>query len=202
MEDRRDPTTALLKFPDGKIAELPICGLRATGSEVSDYITQLKNPNLLSALLLDSRAQPDTLRAATSQLITLKGTDYVARLLATHPQETARSELAILAQLLRSPYAAIQVARITKDDMELSTAERALQEMRADLAAGTPWAAAYAKTADKHPDLKDRRQGSEKCSHARLLPLRQRCFSDGLRHLTLQHCSRLTATTFGGGISR
>lgn len=150
------PPPRLLKFPDGKIDELPICGMRVIGSEVSDYITQIKNPELLAALLLDYRAQPDTVRAAASQLITLKGTDHVARLLASQTRESARSELAVLAQLLRSPYAAIQVARITKDDMELSAAERALQAMRADLEAGTPWAAAYGATADKNPDLKDR----------------------------------------------
>lgn len=80
----------------------------------------------------------------------------MARLLASHTREATRSELAVLAQLLRSPYAAIQVARITNDDMELSAAERALQEMRVDLEAGTSWADAYRKAADKHPDLKDR----------------------------------------------
>jgi len=150
------PPPRLLKFPDGKIDEFPDCGLRVIGSDVSDYISQLKNPELLAALLLDYRAQPETLRAASTRLIALKGTEHVATLLASHSRESARSELAVLAQLLRSPYAAIQVARITKEDVELSAAEQALQEMRSDLEAGTSWADAYRKAADKHPDLKDR----------------------------------------------
>lgn len=150
------PPKCLLKFPDGKIDEFPICGMRTLGTEVADYISQIKNPDLLAALLLDNHAQPDTLRAAATQLIMLKGTEHVARLLASHGRESQRSELAVLAELLRSPYSAIQVARITKDDMELAGAESALQEMRADLDAGTVWAEAYRKAADKHPDLKDR----------------------------------------------
>ena len=150
------PPLRLLKFPDGKLDESWVCGMRAVGADVSDYASQIRNPELLAALLLDGRAQPDTLRAATTRLIELKGTGQVATLLAGHPLESARSELAVLAQLLRSPYAAIQVARITRDDMESSAAEQALQEMRADLEAGTPWADAYRKAADKYPDLKDR----------------------------------------------
>ena len=150
------PPNRLLKFPDGKIDQFPIYGVRTIGTEVADYITQIKNPDLLAALLLDHHAQPETLRAAANQLIMLKGTEHVARLLASHGRESQRSELAVLAELLRSPYAAIQVARITKDDMELTGAESALQEMRADLEAGMVWAEAYRKAADKHPDLNDR----------------------------------------------
>ena len=150
------PPPRLLKFPDGKMDEPLVCGMRVIGSDVSDYISQIKNPELLAALLLDYQAQPETLRAAATRLIELKGTEHVATLLACHARESARSELAVLAQLLRSPYAAIQVARISKDDMELSAAEQALQELRLDLEAGTSWADAYRKAADKHPDLKDR----------------------------------------------
>ena len=150
------PPPHLLHFPDGKTDESWVCGMRVIGSDVSDYISQIRNPELLAALLLDYRAQPETLRAAATRLIELNGTEHVAAVLASHARESARSELAVLAQLLRSPYVAIQVARITKEDMEMSAAEQALQEMRSDLEAGTSWADAYRKAAAKYPDLKDR----------------------------------------------
>ena len=150
------PPLRLLKFPDGKIEEFHGCGMRVIGSGVDDYIAQIKNPDLLAALLLDDRCEPETLRATANQLITLKGTDHVARLLADHHPDSDRSELAVLAELLRSPHIAIQVARITGNDLEAPAAERALQGMRADLEAGGTWADAYGKAAEKHPNLKDR----------------------------------------------
>ncbi len=150
------PPHRLLNFPDGKIAQPGGCGMRVIGCDVGDYISEIKNPDLLAALLLDYRSQPETLHDAATQLITLKGTDYVAHLLASHHPQSDRPELAVLAELLRSPYAAIQVARITEDDMDQPAAERALQAMCADLEAGSTWADACKKTADKYPDLKDR----------------------------------------------
>lgn len=71
-------------------------------------------------------------------------------------RESLRSELAVLSELLRSPYIAIQVARISSSDMSQSAAEEALKEMSADLDRGASWADAYGRTAEKHPDLKDR----------------------------------------------
>ena len=157
------PPARLLKFPDGKLDQPWVCGMRATGSEVGDYIAQIKNTELLSALILDYRAQPETVHAAVTQLITLDGTTNVARLLASHPQESTRTELAVLAQLLRFPYAAIQVARIAGDNMDLTTAERVLTGMCADLNAGISWADAYRKTADQNPDLNDRAKDPRSC---------------------------------------
>lgn len=72
------PPPRLLKFPDGKIDLVSACGLSVVGSEVSEYISRIKNPDLLTELLLHSRAEPATLRAAASQLIELKGTQHVA----------------------------------------------------------------------------------------------------------------------------
>ena len=150
------PPARLLRFPDGKPPDRALECFKALGEEVGDYLSQIQNPNLLSALMLDDRAQPATVNAAARQLIALRGTTDVARLLASHPQKPARTELAVLAQLLRFPYAAIQVVRIVEDDMDLATAERVLSGMRDDLNAGMSWTDAYQKTAAQNPDLKAR----------------------------------------------
>ena len=154
------PPARLLKFPDGKIDTIPGCGLRVIGSEVGDYITEIQDPDLLAALMFDYRAQAETFRAAASRLITLKGVGHVSRLLAerrkTEPGAFARSEFAVLSQLVRAPYVAIQVARIAPEDMPPDKAESALQAMRTDLQAGASWADAYRKHSDLHPDMRDR----------------------------------------------
>jgi hypothetical protein len=154
------PPARLLKFPDGKIDTIPGCGLRVIGSEVSDYISEIQDADLLAALMFDYRAQTDTFHAAASRLITLKGVGYVSRLLAerrkTEPGAFARSELAVLSQLVRSPYIAVQVARIASEDMPPDKAESALQAMQADLRGGAAWADAYRKHSDLHPDMRDR----------------------------------------------
>ena len=154
------PPARLLKFPDGKIDTIPGCGLRVIGTEVGDYITEIQDADLLAALMFDYRAQAETFHTAASRLITLKGVGHVSRLLAerrkTEPGAFARSELAVLSQLVRAPYVAIQVARIAPEDMPPDKAESALQAMGADLQAGASWADAYRKHSDLHPDMRDR----------------------------------------------
>ena len=154
------PPARLLKFPDGKIDTMPGCGLRVIGSEVGDYITEIQDADLLAALMFDYRAQAETFHTAASRLITLKGVGHVSRLLAerrkTESGAFARSELAVLSQLVRAPYVAIQVARIAPEDMPPDKAESALQAMRTDLQAGASWADAYRKHSDLHPDIRDR----------------------------------------------
>jgi len=154
------PPARLLKFPNGKIDTIPECGLRVIGSEVGDYISEIQDADLLAALMFDYRSQADTFHAAMSRLITLKGVGYVSRLLTEHrktePEAFARSELAVLSQLVRSPYVAIQVARIAPEDMPPQKAETALQAMRTDLQNGASWADAYRKHSDLHPDMRDR----------------------------------------------
>lgn len=154
------PPARLLKFPDGKIDTIPGCGLRVIGSDVSDYISEIQDADLLAVLMFDYRAQADTFHAAASRLITLKGVGYVSRLLAerrkTEPGVFARSELAVLSQLVRAPYAVVQVARIAPEDMPPDKAETALRAMRTDLQAGAAWADAYRKHSDLHPDMRDR----------------------------------------------
>jgi len=153
----------LLKFPEGKIDTIPECGLRAIGSEVVDYIREIQNADLLAALIFDTRAQVDTFRAAVSQLIELRGVDYAARLLsdrrAAEPEAFTRSELAVLSQLLRAPYIAVQVARIAPKDMPPDKARRALRAMRVDLQAGASWANAYRKHSELHPDRNEPKNG-------------------------------------------
>ena len=154
------PPARLLKFPDGKIDSIPECGLRVMGSEVGDYIREIQDADLLAALIFDSRAQAETFHAAASRLITLKGVGHVSGLLAerrkTEPGAFTRSELAVLSQLLRAPYVAVQVARIAPEDMLPDKAESALQAMSTDLQAGASWADAYRKHSDLHPDMRDR----------------------------------------------
>jgi len=157
------PPARLLKFPDGKIDTMPACGLRVFGSEVSDYISEIQDADLLAALMFDYRAQADTFHAAASRLITLKGVGYVARLLAerrqTEPGAFERSELAVLSQLVHSPYIAVQVASIASEDMPPDKAERVLRAMQTDLAAGVSWADAYRKQSNAHPDTRDLQSG-------------------------------------------
>jgi hypothetical protein len=159
------PPARLLKFPDGKIDTIPGCGLRVIGSEVGDYISEIRDADLLAALMFDYRSQADTFHAAVSRLITLKGVGHVSRILAerrkTEPDAFARSELAVLSQLLRSPYIAVQVARIAPEDMPAEEADTALQAMRADLQAGASWADAYRKQSDSHPDTRGVTEGQK-----------------------------------------
>jgi len=154
------PPAQLLKFPDGKIDTIPGCGLRVIGSEVGDYISEIQDADLLAALMFDHRSRADTFHAAVSRLITLKGVGHVYRILVerrkSDPDAFARSELAVLSQFIRAPYVAVQVARIAPEDMPPDTAETALQAMRADLQDGAPWADAYRKHSDLHPDMRDR----------------------------------------------
>jgi len=154
------PPARLLKFPDGKIDTIAGCGLRTLGSDVGDYIGEIQNPDLLVALIFDDRAQSDTFHAAVSRLVTLKGVGHLSRLLAekrkTEPSAFARSELAVLSQLLRSPYILVQVARLAPEDMKTDTAESALQAMKSDLQKGMSWADAYRNHSDLHPDMRDR----------------------------------------------
>lgn len=154
------PPARLLKFPDGKIDTIPECGLRVLGSAVDDYVSEIQDADLLAALIFDHRAQSDTFHAAVSRLITLKGVGPVSRLLAerrkTEARAFTRSELAVLSQLLRSPYVAVQVARIAPGGMKPDKAEFALRAMSTDLQAGMSWADAYRKHSDLHPDMRDR----------------------------------------------
>lgn len=154
------PPARLLKFPDGKIDTIAECGLRVLGSAVRDYISQVQDADLLAALIFDHRSQTDTFRAAVSHLVTLKGVGYVSRLLTdrrkAEPSALTRSELAVLVQLLRSPYVAIQVARVAPEDMPPDKAETVLRQMGVELGAGKAWDDAYRKFSDLHPDMRDR----------------------------------------------
>jgi hypothetical protein len=137
-----------------------MCGMRVIGSEVGDYIWTIEDAELLAALMFDSRSHADTFHAAVSRLIKLKGVSHVSRLIGekrkTEPGAPVRSELAVLSQLLRAPYIAVQVARIGPGDMLPEKADTALQAMRTDLQAGASWADAYRKHSDLHPDKLDR----------------------------------------------
>src|SRR5579864_1387751 len=139
------PPARLLKFPDGRIDTIPGCGLRVIGSEVGDYISQIKDADLLAALIFNSRAEADCVREAIRQLIVLKGPGHVARLFTekkkADPAALERTELAIPLQLLQSPYVSVKVARIAGEDMDPETAGTVLANMSTELRAGKAWAA-------------------------------------------------------------
>jgi hypothetical protein len=160
----------LLKFPDGQLP-IPMCGMRVWGDSVCDYIAKIKDSDLLAAIIFDGRAQTDSFRAAVSQFVRVKGVNALARLVVARQRSTpsafGNSELAILRQLLTSPYMAVKVARISKDDMELHKAERVLENMKSELAGGKPWATVYAKFADQNPDMRDR--AKDQSSHRTLI---------------------------------
>jgi hypothetical protein len=154
------PPACLLKFPNGKSEATPECGLPVIGSAVDDYVSHIQDTDLLAALVFDELAQSDTFHAAVSRLITLKGVGHLSRLLAERRKAESsaftRSDLAVLSQLLRSPYITMQVARIAREDLKPDKAESALQAMRTDLQAGMSWTDAYRKHSDLHPDMRDR----------------------------------------------
>lgn len=154
------PPARLLKFPDGKIDMLFECGLKVSGSAVEDYIGEIQDSDLLAALIFDHRSQADTVHAAVSQLIKIKDVGFVSRLIAdrrqAEPSIFSRPELAVLAQLLRSPYVTFQVAHIATEDMPPEKAELVLREMSKELDEGKSWTDAYRKFSDLHPVLRDR----------------------------------------------
>jgi hypothetical protein len=158
----RRPPARLLKFPDGKIDTIGGCGMRMWGESVSDYFFGITNADLLEAVILDRQSEADSFHAASSRLIALKGSEYVAHLLAVKrkvdPSAFVRSDLAVLAQLLCSPYLAIQVACIAVEDMSLEQAEKVLQQMSLELKAGKRWDDTYRKFSELHPDLRGRAQ--------------------------------------------
>jgi hypothetical protein len=153
------PPPRLLKFPDG---QLPYsgCGMRVWSESVNGFVEKIENPDLLAAIIFDGRAQADSFRAAVRKFVRIKGVDALARLVTekrkSAPSAFGNSELAILSQLLTSPYMAIEVVHISKDDMELRQAGGVLEEMKSELIKGNPWAAVYRKFSDLYPNIHDR----------------------------------------------
>jgi hypothetical protein len=154
------PPARLLKFPEGKIDTIPECGLRVIGSHVGDYISQIQDPDLLAALIFNSRAETDSVGEAFRQLIVIKGPGHVARLFTDRqkadPAALERPEIAIPLQLLQSPYVSVKVARIAREDMDPGKAASVLVKMNIELQAGKSWAVVYGKFADQNPDMRDR----------------------------------------------
>lgn len=150
------PPPRLLRFPDGPPADLPVCGMRALGEEVGDYISRVTDPDLLEALLFDVRADSVCVRSAARRLLELQGVKHLRVVLAdrrkTNPADFTGSELATLTQLLASPYVRVHVASLDKKDATKEAAEKALAGLKADLAAGVPWQRAYLAAADLLPD--------------------------------------------------
>jgi hypothetical protein len=114
----------------------------------------------LVAVLFDAQTKADSFHAAASRLITLKGVAGVSHLLEDRrkkqPAEFTRSDLAVLAQLLQSPYVTIKVARIASEDMPSDEAQKVLLQMSAELQSGSTWTDAYRKFYTRYPDMRDR----------------------------------------------
>jgi hypothetical protein len=151
------PPARLLRFPHGRI-DAPVCGMRAWGDAVGDYISRITDVELLKALVFDPRADADCFRAAVRRLLSLTGVRDVRAMLAerrkTDPTDFSRAELATLTQLLASPYARVKVALLQRKDAEKEVAERVLRDMKAELATGGSWDRAYRKAADLLPDTR------------------------------------------------
>jgi hypothetical protein len=134
--------------------------MRALFSEVDDYIAQIKDADLLAAIIFNGWAEPASFRAAVRQFVRLKGVDALVRMVdeqrRSDPLAFRHTELAILSQLLRSPFIAIKVAFISKNDKGLQEAEGVLEEMKKELVAAKPWDVVYRKFADLNPDTRER----------------------------------------------
>jgi hypothetical protein len=159
------PPPRLLQFPKGPPALPPLCGMRAFGDAVEDYISRISDDELLKSLLFDYRADNACVRAAASRLLERCGVKELRALLSerrkTNPGDFTRSELATLTQLLASPYAWIRVASLDKKDVSKEVAEKTLAGLKADLTAGLAWGDAYSKAADLLPDKeRSRKEGT------------------------------------------
>jgi hypothetical protein len=142
----------LLKFPDGKI-DPPLCGLRVYGEAVEDYIGKIKNVDLLEAILVNPSATEQSSLAAARQIIRLKGPSYLAARLAEQDSATfGWPQLAVLRELLRSPFATVKVARIEFKDIPTPEAEVAIASFRKQLENGIAWDQAYKSVSEAHPD--------------------------------------------------
>ncbi len=158
------PPRKLLQFPFGPPEFPPICGMRAPGSAVEDYIARINDDELLKALLFDIHADTDCVRWVCYRLIELRGVKAVRDMLAdrrkSHPADFQQKELATLVQLLASPYARIRVASLNKKDVSKDAGEKVLEGLRADLSAGIAWGTAYGKASDLLPDeARTRKEG-------------------------------------------
>ncbi len=156
----------LLHFPDGKI-ELPnfVCGIAAYSKSVAPYIDRIDNDELLVALLFDYRTDIETFQLALRRLLRLKGPSKVAELLTEIRQrkeeQTAKSELAALRQILQSPFSRLKVAFIESKDMPRERALQSMASFKKNLEKGMSWKAALSLVAEHNPDV-DRRKREPK----------------------------------------
>jgi hypothetical protein len=151
------PPTRLLRFPHGRI-DPPVCGMRAWGDAVSDYISRITDTDLLKALVFDPRADDACFRAAVRRLLEVSGVREVRATVAERrkadPAAFSRAGLATLTQLLASPYARVKVAHLDKKDAAKGLAEKALLGLKSELVTGQPWARAYQRAADQLLDTR------------------------------------------------
>jgi hypothetical protein len=154
------PPARLLRFPDGKI-DVPVCGMRVYGDAVEDYIGKITNIDLLQAILLNPSATEDSSVAAARQIILLQGPSYLAaRLAEQDPATFGRPQLALLREVLRSPFATVKVARIEFKDIPALAAEAAIANFRKQLDNGVAWDEAYKLVSAAHPDPSSRPYGT------------------------------------------
>lgn len=151
------PPTRLLRFPHGRF-DLPVCGMRAWGDAVSDYISRITDTDLLKALVFDPCADDACFRAAVRRLLEVSGVGEMRATVAERRQADpiafSRIELATLTQLLNSSYARIMVAHVGKKDVVKELAEKVLSGLKSELVAGHPWAQAYQRAADQLLDTR------------------------------------------------
>src|SRR5262245_39090905 len=145
----------LLRFPHRPPPDPMMCGLRAFGDSVDDYISRIADPDLLEALLLDRGADSACVQAAARRLLDTRGTKTVRAILAARQGEwNHRTEVATLAQLLTASYARVKVAAIDKSDVEPERAQSVLSGLKAGLGSGDPWAQAYRRASESLPNAR------------------------------------------------
>jgi hypothetical protein len=149
------PPAFLLRFSHRPPPEPMMCGMRALGDLVDDYISRIIDADLLEALLLDSRADAVCVQAAGRRLLDTHGTKTVRTVLASRRGEWAhRPEVATMAQLLTAPYARVKVAAIEKSEVDREQAQAVLTGLKADLERGDSWARAYRRASELLPNVR------------------------------------------------
>jgi hypothetical protein len=156
----QEPPHRLLSFPRGEVSDFAGCGVRMTGDAVSDYLSRVDDPRLLSAIMLDWRADDVSVNAAARALIRMVGPAAVAAELRARRASASEEiwfggTLSVLEQLLQSRYLTVRVARIDAGAMAAGEAEKTLLGLKRSLDGGTAWKAAYRAAADAHPRSSD-----------------------------------------------
>jgi hypothetical protein len=163
-----DPVPAmLLDFPRPYADERGFdCGMQCVGEFVGDFFYDTRDPDLLTAAVLDPRITDESLREALRQSLRLCGFAWTAALVTDavrqRPDIRSRQPLVRVWEALRSPCLRLKIARFDKDrPVPLDEARRVIGAMRQDLLAGKGWKDSYRRASDQMLNQDDIRSGSK-----------------------------------------